>query len=155
MDQELLGVKLNQLLHILSETENWIAVPLEDFKQDTKVVRASQRNLQLLVEYASDINGLLVLEFGNKAPGSYRESFTEVFAMDIGVTLSLEARAALLASVDWRNELIHEYEPAESHETFYAKLKEFLAAYRSYARAIHDRFGSSAQVANNLRPTDD
>lgn len=147
MDQDLLGVKLNQLLHIVSETEAWTAAPLEDFKRDTKVVRACQRNLQLLVEYASDINGLLILEFANKAPGSYRESFTQVFTMDIGIALSSQTRAALLASVDWRNELIHDYEPAESHETFYAKLKEFLAAYRDYARAIHDGFRGGAKAA--------
>lgn len=147
MDQELLHVKLNQLVHILSETEAWTAVPVADFALDTKVVRACQRNLQLLVEYASDINGLLILEFADKAPASYRESFTQVFAMDIAVALTPETRAALLASVDWRNELIHEYEPTESSETFYAKLTEFLDAYRSYARAIHDRFGGAAQAA--------
>ena len=107
-----------------------------------RLVRACQRNLQLLVEYASDINGILILEFGKKAPGSYRESFTSVFEMDFASALTGTDRAALLASVAWRNDLIHEYEPEESNETFYAKLKEFLVAYRDYAKVIHDRFPS-------------
>jgi len=51
--------------------------------------------------------------------------------------LSHADRDALLASVDWRNELIHEYEPEASHEVFYAALKESLAAYRHYAQAVH------------------
>jgi len=141
MDKQLLEAKLNQLLHILSETEGWISVSPEDFSRDTKLVRACQRNLQLLVEYASDINGILVLESGKKAPGSYKESFTAAFAMDFAAALSEADRFALLASVDWRNDLIHEYEPEESDEVFYGKLKDFLAAYRKYAQAIHAAFG--------------
>lgn len=140
MNNELLEAKLNQLLHVLSETEDWLAVSPEDFSHDTKLVRACQRNLQLLVEYASDINGILVLELGKKAPASYRESFTAVFAMAFAPGLGDADRNALLASVDWRNELIHEYAPAESHAVFHAKLKEFIAAYRNYAKLIHNRF---------------
>lgn len=137
MDRDLLTVKLSQLLHVLSETEAWLSVPVADFSRDTKLVRASQRNLQLLVEYASDINGILVLAFGAKAPASYRESFSAAFALPAAAALSSTDQAALFASVDWRNDLIHEYEPAESHEAFYAKLKGFLEAYRHYAQVIH------------------
>jgi uncharacterized protein YutE (UPF0331/DUF86 family) len=147
MDNRLLEVKLNQLLHVIAETEGWTALPVEDFSRDTKLIRACQRNLPLLVEYASDINGILALEFGTKTPGSYRESFAAVFAMDVGTALSAIDRAALFASVDWRNDLIHEHEPAESHDEFYTKLKEFLPAYRNYARAIHGRFIASDHSA--------
>jgi uncharacterized protein YutE (UPF0331/DUF86 family) len=137
MEKELIEAKLNQLLRILNETERWLAVPLADFSQDTKLIRACQRNLQLLVEYASDINGILILESNEKVPGSYRESFTAVFAMEVAAELSRTDREALLASVDWRNEPIHEYEPEGSHEVFYATLKQSLAAYLHYAQAIH------------------
>ena len=142
MDKQLLEAKLNQLLHILKETEGWLDVSLEDFSRDTKLVRAVQRNLQLLVEYASDMNGILVLEAGDKAPGSYRESFTVVFGMDFAAALTENERAALLASVDWRNDLIHEYEPEESDEVFFGKLKDFLIAYGKYARIIHEYYRS-------------
>jgi uncharacterized protein YutE (UPF0331/DUF86 family) len=144
MDHDLLDVKLNQLVHVLRETEGWLTVPSEEFGRDTKLVRACQRNLQLLVEYASDINGILVLELGTKVPGSYRESFAAVFAMDVVTGLSVEDRAALFASVDWRNDLIHEYEPAESNDVFYTRLKEFLTAYRNYAAGIHHRFSPAS-----------
>jgi uncharacterized protein YutE (UPF0331/DUF86 family) len=144
MDHDLLDVKLNQLVHVLRETEGWLTVPYDEFGRDTKLVRACQRNLQLLVEYASDINGILVLELGTKVPGSYRESFAAVFAMDVVTGLSVEDRAALFASVDWRNDLIHEYEPAESNDVFYTRLKEFLAAYRNYAAGIHHRFSPAS-----------
>ena len=140
MDNQLLEAKLSQLLHILKETEGWLVVPPEAFAKDTKLVRACQRNLQLLVEYASDINGILVLELGRKAPGSYRESFTAVFDMGFASGFTDANRNALLASVEWRNNLIHEYEPAESDEAFYAKLQEFLSAYLDYARLIHHHF---------------
>ena len=137
MEKELLEAKLNQLLRILTETEHWLAVPLAEFGRDTKLIRACQRNLQLLVEYASDINGILILEGNQKVPGSYRESFTVVFNMDVASALSRSDREALLASVDWRNELIHEYEPDASNDVFYATLKESLVAYRHYAQAVH------------------
>ena len=133
-------------MHVISETEGWIVLSVEDFSRDTKLIRACQRNLQLLVEYASDINGILALEFGKKPPGSYRESFAAVFALDVGTALSVTDRAALYASVEWRNDLIHEYEPAESHDEFYARLKEFLPAYRNYARAIYGRFVINASA---------
>jgi uncharacterized protein YutE (UPF0331/DUF86 family) len=136
MEAELLETKLNQLLRILRETESWLAIPLTDFSRDTKLIRACQRNLQLLVEYASDINGILILDENQKVPGSYRQSFTLVFDMTMASVLSRADREALLASVDWRNELIHEYEPEGSNEVFYATLKESLVAYRHYAQAI-------------------
>lgn len=137
MDDVLITTKLNQLLHILTETEGWLSVAPPAFANDTKLVRACQRNLQLLVEYASDINGILVLQSGQKPPASYRQSFASAFLMDFAKGLSEADRNLLLASVDWRNNLIHEYEPAESSDVFYAKLKEFLGAYRQYARAVH------------------
>jgi uncharacterized protein YutE (UPF0331/DUF86 family) len=115
MEKELVEAKLNQLLRILGETDRWLAVPLADFSQDTKLIRACQRNLQLLVEYASDINGILILDGNEKVPGSYRESFTMLFGMEVASELSRADREALLASVEWRNELIHEYEPEASH----------------------------------------
>lgn len=137
METELVEAKLNQLVRILGETENWLDVPLTEFSRDTKLIRACQRNLQLLVEYASDINGILILDSNQKVPGTYRESFTVVFGMDAASALSRADRDALLASVDWRNELIHEYEPEGNDEVFYATLKESLVAYRHYAQAIH------------------
>src|SRR5277367_2025361 len=100
MEKELFEAKLNQLLQILRETESWLEVPLADFSGDTKLIRACQRNLQLLVEYASDINGILILEGNQKVPGSYRESFSVVFGMDAASALSRADRDALLASVD-------------------------------------------------------
>jgi uncharacterized protein YutE (UPF0331/DUF86 family) len=152
MDNQLLEAKLSQLLHILRETAEWLGVPGETFCRETKLVRACQRNLQLLVEYASDINGILILEFGKKAPGSYRESFSSVFDMDFASTLSATDRDELLASVDWRNDLIHEYEPEQSSETFYRVLKEFLVAYRNYAQLIHGRFLSPNSIFLTDRP---
>jgi uncharacterized protein YutE (UPF0331/DUF86 family) len=137
MEKELVEAKLNQLLRIITETESWIAVPFAEFSRDTKLIRACQRNLQLLVEYASDINGILILEGNQKVPGSYRESFTLVFGMEVSSALSLADREALLASVDWRNELIYEYSPEASNHVFYATLKESLVAYRHYAQAMH------------------
>ena len=100
MEKELVEAKLNQLLRILTETEHWLAVPLAEFSQDTKLIRACQRNLQLLVEYASDINGILILDDNLKVPGSYRESFAMAFAMDVASDLSRTNREALVASVD-------------------------------------------------------
>ena len=142
MEKELFEAKLNQLLQILRETESWLEVPLADFSRDTKLIRACQRNLQLLVEYASDINGLLILEGSQKVPGSYRESFAVVLTMDIASALSRDDREALFASVDWRNELIHEYEPRASNEVFYASLKQSLVAYRHYAEAVYRAISS-------------
>ncbi len=147
MDFDLLETKLNQLLHILTETEGWIDIPAETLGKDTKLVRACQRNLQLLVEYASDINVILILDLGNKAPKNYRESFSLVFDMKFASALSDAERKSLLSSVEWRNNLIHEYEPAESDETFYLKLREFLAAYRAYARLVYAHFGRKDKSA--------
>jgi len=87
------------------------AIPLADFSRDTNLIG----NLQLLVKYASDINGILMLDSNQKVPGSYRQSFTRVFGMDVASVLSRADREALLASVDQRNELIHEYLQSPSH----------------------------------------
>lgn len=72
--------------------------------------------------------------------------------MDFAAALSDPDRTALLGSVDWRNDLIHEYEPKESNEVFYVKLKEFIAAYRNYARLIHHRFLTGTPPGTNDQP---
>ena len=62
--------------------------------------------------------------------------------MDVASALSRDDREALFASVDWRNELIHEYEPHASNEVFYASLKQSLVAYRHYAEAVYRAISS-------------
>lgn len=136
MSTQLLAAKLAQLVHITRETEEWLRVSASAFGADTKLIRACQRNLQLLVEYASDINGIVILDLGKKAPESYRQSFLEVFSQPAMAGLGRVMEKRLLDSVKWRNVLIHEYEPEGDHRVFYDSLKKILVAYQRYARCV-------------------
>ena len=69
--------------------------------------------------------------------------------------LSRADRDALLASVDWRNELIHEYEPEASNDVFYATLKESLVAYRPTRRLSIRRLPDVREVSDSFEWSDE
>ncbi|KKR77426.1 MAG: hypothetical protein UU22_C0044G0008 [Parcubacteria group bacterium GW2011_GWA2_40_8] len=80
MSKELILKKVEQIKQLLDELGIFLAKSHEDFLKDTVVIRASERDFQLIVELASDINTHILLEKGKKTPDSYKQSFTDLIA---------------------------------------------------------------------------
>lgn len=133
MSKELILKKIEQLKELLAELARLLETPLEQFAKDLKTIRAAERNFELIVEVASDINTQMLLDAGRRTPDSYKQSFAELKKEGV---LSAELAKQLVASARLRNILVHEYDFEEDDERFYASAKTALPAYHDYIRAV-------------------
>ena len=62
MPNELIFKKIEQIGELVAELEKLLTIPLDAFQRDLKHIRATERNFQLTVDLASDINTQLLLE---------------------------------------------------------------------------------------------
>ena len=63
---------------LLSELKELLDMSFADFKKSFRNIRSAERNFQLIVELASDINAHLIAEAGAETPDTYKESFKMV-----------------------------------------------------------------------------
>ncbi len=138
MSKELILKKIEQLKELLAELARLLDVSLPQFIKDLKTIRAAERNFELMVETASDINTQILLDAGKKTPDTYKQSFLEIKK---GGILSVELASQLVASAKLRNILVHEYDFDEDYERFYQEAKKAVVAYQNYIRAILAHLG--------------
>lgn len=133
MSKEIILKKIEQLKGLLAELERLLAQPLAEFKRDLTAIRAAERNFQLIVELASDINTTILIDANKPTPDSYRQSFADT--QKLGV-LDDKLADGLIISARLRNILVHEYDFEEDYEKFYASAKQMLPGYQAYIEAI-------------------
>jgi uncharacterized protein YutE (UPF0331/DUF86 family) len=133
MSRELILKKVEQLKELLAELARLLETPLKEFADDLKTIRAAERNFELIVEVASDINTQMLLDTGKKTPDSDKQSFTELKRADI---VPEKLAKQLVTSAKLRNILVHEYDFEEDYEKFYTSAKAVLPAYEEYIQAI-------------------
>ena len=134
LNKEIILKKLEQIKALLEELKNLLDVPFAEFAKDLKTVRSSERNFQLIVDLAIDINVQIVIEKSKKTPDSYRQSFVELGNIDVlpqPLANSLSSTAAL------RNILVHEYDFEEEYEKFYSSAKASITNYEKYCELIY------------------
>lgn len=135
MSKELISKKLEQIKKLLEQLEILLHKPLKEFREDFTIVRSAERNFQLVVDLASDINTQLLVEKGEKTPDTYKQSFTEIAGLGI-LTPELSNRLTETAKI--RNILVHEYDFEEDYERFYLSAKKLLPAYKEYIKNIYE-----------------
>ena len=122
------------MIQLISEMEELLAVPFSEFKKKFTNIRTTERNFQLLVEQASDINNHILLEAGKETPETYRVSFVEIQKFGL---IDYQISKELAKSASLRNILVHEYDFDEDNFIFYKSVKKFLPVYNKYISAIH------------------
>jgi len=135
MPSEIILKKLEQITELLNELERLLSHPLDTFLKDIVIIRASERNFQLIVDLASDINTQILLEKGEKTPDTYRQSFSNLEKAGV---LEGGLSRKLVISAGLRNILVHEYDFEEDYEKFYVSAKGFIPAYREYIKIIYN-----------------
>ncbi len=126
--------KLEQILELLAELETLLEKPFPEYFADKIVSRAAERDFQLLVNLAVDINLYLITERAGKTPDSYRQSFLDLARLGI---LNRSLAEPLARSAQLRNVIVHEYDLDVDVELFYHSARAFREPYREYVRAIH------------------
>lgn len=133
MGIEIIHKKLEQIRVLLSELETLLSKPFSASYSDMITIRAAERDFQLIVELASDINTMILIEKTGETPDSYRSSFSNLAKLRI---FKEDTLSQLTTSAKLRNILVHEYDFDEDYEKFYESAKEFIPAYREYVRVI-------------------
>jgi len=125
--------KLSDLLVFTDELEQVINLSFEEYSKDFRNVRASERSLLLMVEYATDIIAHILVLRGLTPPSSYRDAFVRAGKESI-LTTELSEGLAELASL--RNRLIHEYTKDYDQRRAYESLRPAPEYFRAFSRAI-------------------
>lgn len=133
MLNDIIQKKLEQMSGLLKELQELLGVPFSEFKKEFRNVRSAERNFQLIIELASDINAQIVTDLGVQTPDTYKESFKKMVELKI---LDEKSLPAFIRSSNLRNILIHEYDFDEDNFIFYKSAKEFIPLYEEYIRSI-------------------
>ena len=134
MGNEIIEKKSEQIHSLIRELREWTSADFETFDRTVTLIRSCERNLELLVELASDINAAIVLEKQGKTPDSYKDSF--LWLKKLGL-LNEQLCDKLIDSVKLRNGLIHEYEFELDNRKFYDSIKnDFIPAYAEYLQSV-------------------
>lgn len=134
MDKDVVFKKLEQVLALLRELEPLLNRSFADFTKDTLVVRGAERDFQLIVDIAIDINSQMIIGKGGKAPDTYRQSFLELGRLGV---LSAALAQELAPTASLRNILIHEYDFEADYEKFFSAAKKSVPLYEAYCRAVY------------------
>lgn len=133
MLDNLIQKKLEQMSILLKELQELLSVSFSEFKSTFRNIRSAERNFQLIIELASDINAQIIADQGAPIPDTYKESFRRIAALKI---LEENFLPAFIKSSNLRNILIHEYDFDEDNFIFYKSFRKFLPLYKSYIVAI-------------------
>ena len=142
MSHDLILKKLEQMRILITELKELLVLSFPEFKKEFTNVRSAERNFQLIVELASDINAHTIAELGAETPDTYRESFKRMAALKI---LDEESLPNFIKSSNLRNILTHEYDFDEDNFIFYKSAKEFIPLYEEYIRLIQRHLGAKVK----------
>lgn len=129
MSKEIIQKKLDQIGVVIRELQRLLEKSKEEFLKDTVVIRAAERNFQLIVDTSSDILVRTLVDMGKGTPDTYRQSFLQAGKARI---IPFPLARKLAESAELRNILVHEYDFEEDYEKFYVSAKSFLPVYRTF-----------------------
>lgn len=75
MSREFLQKKIEQIATLLREMQDLLDRPFVAFKNDPVAIHAAERDFQLTIDLASDINIHILVERQKPVPDTYRRSF--------------------------------------------------------------------------------
>ena len=133
MSHDLILKKLEQIKSLLSELKSLLELTFSEFKKTFTNIRSAERNFQLIIELASDMNAHIIAEMGAETPDTYRESFKRMASLGV---LEEKSLPAFIKSSNLRNILIHEYDFDEDNFIFYKSAKSFIPLYENYMDSI-------------------
>lgn len=105
-DPRLVRAKVDAILLYLRRLEPLARLRYDDFAGDHRNINTAERNVQLVVDAAVDVNNHLVLESGRSAPADYYSSFTVLARLRV---LPSSRAEALARTTGLRNRIVHEY----------------------------------------------
>lgn len=128
LDEEMVRRKLVKLKQYIDELEICKGLTLPEYKKDIPKKRLAERDIQLIVECASDINCHILVEKGQPPPKDYHSSLAKLTELEI---YPEEFAGKITPSAGLRNRLIHEYEEIED-EIVHKNVPVIIKTYKRY-----------------------
>ena len=133
--------RLADLGQYLADLEPMRDLSFEAYAADLWRRRGIERTLELIIECAIDINGLLIVGSGGRPPQDYRTSFLELGKRGI-LEASLSLQLAPMARL--RNALAHEYESMDD-EDIHAQIVPLLDLFARYLEEVRGYLARSRE----------
>lgn len=132
IDSALVQKKLALIIQYLDELAPLTAIRLEEYRSDYVTRHAIEKLIELIIEYATDINRLVLLGMGKEPPQTYYNTFAEMARHGV---LPAELATRLASTTGLRNRLVHGYDDI-NHEIVCSSLRPLLRRYRKYVKLI-------------------
>jgi uncharacterized protein YutE (UPF0331/DUF86 family) len=133
LDKIAIEQKLTSLAAYLDELEQISQYSYQEYKANFQIKRTVERLIQLVVECATDINGLLITGLGEVPPRDYFSSFIALGDFSI---LPADFADTLAPTTAIRNRLVHEYETVDER-LVYVSVKPILEEFTQYAGLVN------------------
>lgn len=130
---EIIEKKVEQMKVLLRELEGLLEKPFSLDGFGMVIIRAAERDFQLIVDTASDINTIILGDKTGKTPETYRESFSSLAELKI---FPDEVLQKLIQGARLRNVLVHDYDFQEDFKRFYDSAKILLPFFQQYVKEI-------------------
>ncbi len=132
IEERLIKRKLTKLKEYLKELQPFAEIALQDYISDYKNKRTVERDIQLIVECACDINNHILMETQERPPKDYYSSFTDLSKIKV---LPQKFTSAIAETAGLRNRLVHEYEEIKDN-IVYENIGNILRLYKEYTDYI-------------------
>lgn len=126
--------KLGKLAEYLGKLEPIKEKPFQAYLANYFTKHTAERLIELIVEVAVDINGLIITGIGEPPPHDYYSSFVKMSQIKVLPNKLVEK---LAPSAGLRNRLAHEYEEIKDR-IVYENVKGLPILYRQYIDRISD-----------------
>ncbi len=133
-NEDVIRRKLVKISEYLGELEPITRFSLEEYRKNYFTKHTAERLIELIVEAAVDINGLMAVELGEAPPQNYYSSFLKLGEMEI-VPEALSKKLAPFAGL--RNRLVHEYEDIRD-SLVYKNTKIMVDLFPEYLQKMED-----------------
>ncbi|MCA1899397.1 MAG: DUF86 domain-containing protein, partial [Chloroflexi bacterium] len=110
----------------LNELEALHVPTFSEYKKDSTKRYAVERLIELIVEFATDINRHFASVLSESSPPTYYDTFAEMHNMGI---LTKDLATKLASTTGLRNRLVHRYEEID-HKVVYRSINPLLENYR-------------------------
>ena len=132
LDSTLIRRKLAAMFEHLNVLEPLSQISLEEYVRDPIRRHAAEKLVELVVEFASDVNRAILQGLDKMPPQTYYNSFLELSQLGI-IPPGLMPRLA--SATGLRNRLVHRYESLDNEAAYYS-LQPLARNYREYGDLI-------------------
>jgi len=126
--------KLARVAEYLSELEELTQYSFEEYESDFKIKRAVERDIELIVEFATEVNGLIIIDSSEPPPADYFSSFIKIGQLGV---LPKDLAQSLAHTAGIRNRLVHEYETVID-QLVYVGAQTIVKPFRQYVELVRN-----------------